>query len=86
MDEVDLMAFGDEQLVAAVYAAADAVEADEARDELYFVVDEVLERWAPEALKRARCSELEDVAEKDDFLAAVDVRAAWRPLAQELGG
>jgi hypothetical protein len=51
----------EEELAERLFEAADAVEDEDVRDELYKAIGEALERWAPESLKRAQRGELAPV-------------------------
>jgi hypothetical protein len=84
VEQADLMALGDEELVAKVYELAD----DEEREAIYVGLDELLERFAVDVLRRVRWAELADdpdrTGEMDAWLEGLEARAALRPLAQEL--
>jgi hypothetical protein len=51
----------EEELVVRLYRAADAVEDENVRDELYKELSEALERWAPATLERVQRGELAPV-------------------------
>jgi hypothetical protein len=88
--EVSYMAQSDERLVGALYELAAQVDDEELTQEFEAALGEVFERAMPEALKRDTWqmfqeSEPEDAArEMDAFLAALESRAAFRPLARQL--
>lgn len=88
MQAADLMALGDEELVAKVYELLDDVDDDEQREAIYVGLDELLERFALDVLRRVRWAKLagdpDRAAEIDGWLQAVEARAALRPLAQQL--
>jgi hypothetical protein len=51
----------EEELVVGLYEAADAVEGEDVRDELYKAITAALEVWAPQSLERAQAGELAPV-------------------------
>lgn len=84
----------DEESALELLFAADAVDDEDLRDDLYGMVDELCERVMPEALKRATWRWYEETFDlerrervefMDGWLEGLECRAALRPLAQELG-
>lgn len=90
MQEQTFIGLDDEALVGRLFELAGGVDDHELRDELHAGLSEAFERWAPEALKRETWQALKEdevehaARELDDWLAGVESRRAFRPLAQQL--
>ena len=94
--DAENLSLSDEELIRRLFQETYALaENPEDADDLAALLEEACQRWAPERFKRQAWSELADecaddpagrVREMDALLERVEVRAALRPLAQELGG
>ncbi len=93
-DRVELLGLDDEALIRRVFDLVGDVEDEELRDRLFAVTEEVFERTCAEGYRRMLIAEVEADEEYDDhamllreldtLLGAIEARAGFRPLAQEL--
>ena len=93
-DRVELLGLDDEALIRRVFDLVGDVEDEELRDRLFAVTEEVFERACVESYRRMLIAEVEADEEYDDhamllreldtLLGAIEARAGFRPLAQEL--
>jgi hypothetical protein len=93
-DRAELLGLTDEALTRRVFDLVGDVEDEDLRDRLFAVTEEVFERAWLDAYRRMLIAEIENDEEYDDralklreidiLLGAIEARAGFRPLAQEL--
>jgi hypothetical protein len=93
-DRAELLGLTDEALTRRVFDLVGDVEDEDLRDRLFAATEEVFERAWLDAYRRMLIAEIENDEEYDDralrlreidiLLGAIEARAGFRPLAQEL--
>ena len=92
-DRAELLGLTDEALTRRVFELVGDVEDEELRDRLFAATEEVFERAWLDTYRRMLIAEIESdeeydhalkLREIDILLGAIEARAGFRPLAQEL--
>jgi hypothetical protein len=93
-DRAELLGLTDEALTRRVFDLVGDVEDEDLRDRLFAATEEVFERAWLDSYRRMLIAEIENDEEYDDralrlreidiLLGAIEARAGFRPLAQEL--
>jgi hypothetical protein len=93
-DRAELLGLTDEALTRRVFDLVGDLEDEDLRDRLFAATEEVFERAWLDSYRRMLIAEIENDEEYDDralrlreidiLLGAIEARAGFRPLAQEL--